>query len=64
MIRNIRIATRAACWPTKENQENINIFTDFYSYVPNHGDLFCHLINQISCLILAVKDYLSSLRTP
>ena len=33
-------------------------------YVPNHGDLFCHLINQISCLILAVKDSLRSLRTP
>ena len=30
------------------------------SYVPNHGDLFCHLINQISCLILAVKDSLKS----
>ena len=30
-------------------------------YVPNHGDSFCHLINQISCLILFLKD---SLRIP
>ena len=34
------------------------------SYVPNHGDLFFHLINQISRLILAVKDSLRSSTTP
>ena len=31
-------------------------------YVPNHGDLFCHLIDQIISLILAVKDSLRILR--
>ena len=33
-----------------------------FAYVPNHGDLFCHLIDQIIRLNLAVKDSLRILR--
>ena len=43
--------------PSKDN------FTDLFFRKPNYGDLFCHLINQIRCLIFAVKDSIRSWRT-
>ena len=65
LVRGPQICTLGIyflCWQTEASKTARFLKPIFY--VPNHGDLFCHLINQISCLILAVKDSLRSLRIP